>query len=88
MSYLVKHILQLILRQSTALDVLDRTQVLGHSLTILSPHRCHLLLGQLLLYAGIVSQIDLCADNEAGDAGAVVMDLGEPFFADVFERGG
>lgn len=84
-SYLVKHVLEFELRQSTALDVLHSAKVLCHALTILLPHRLHLLLGQFLPYTGIISQIDLCSDNEAGNARAVVVDLGEPFLADVLK---
>lgn len=87
-SYLVKHVLEFVLRQSTALDVLHSAQVLCHALTVLLPHRLHLLLGQLLPYTRVISQINLCSDNEARYARAVVVDLGEPFLADVFERCG
>lgn len=86
--YLIKHILELELRQSTALDILDSAELLGHPLAVLPSHGGHLLLGQLLSDAGVVSQIDLGADDEAGDAGAVVVDLGEPLLADVLEGGG
>ena len=88
-TYLIKNILQLKLRQCTALDVLDSSEILGHAFTILSSNWLHFLLGQLFSNAGILTQIDLGTDNQARHAGAVVMHLGEPFFADVFEgRGG
>jgi hypothetical protein len=87
-SYLVKHILELVLRQGTALDVFDSAELLGHALAVLPPHGSHLLLSKLLPDAVIVPQIDLGADNEAGDTGAVVVDLGEPLLADVLEGGG
>ena len=87
-AYLIENILQLVLRQGTALDVLDSTQLLSHALAILFPHGGHLLLGKLLPDAAVVPQIDLGADNEAGNAGAVVVNLGEPLLANVFERGG
>lgn len=48
----------------------------------------HFLLGQLLTNSGVVAQIGLSADNKTWDAGAVVMDLGEPFLTDVLERRG
>lgn len=86
MPYLVKHILELVLRQSTALDILDSAQLLCHPFTVLFPYRLHLLLGQLVLHAGVISQIDLCTDYEAWDARAVVVDLGKPFLANVLER--
>lgn len=43
-TYLVKHILKFVLGKGTALDILDRAQVFGHSLTVLSSHWLHLLL--------------------------------------------
>lgn len=84
-TYLVKHILQLVLRQRTALDVFNCAEVLCHTLTILSTDWGHLLLGKLLSNAGVISQIDLGSDNEAGDARAVVVHFGEPLLANVFE---
>lgn len=84
-AYLVKHILQLILRKSTAFDVLNSAEILGHTLAVFPSHGCHLLLGQLFPYALIIAQIDLGADNEARDAGAMVVDLGEPLLANVFK---
>ena len=88
MTYLVKNILQLVLGQGTALDVLNRTEFFGHALSIFPAHGGHLLLGQLVPDTGIVSQIDLGADNEARDARAVVVDLREPLLADVLEGSG
>lgn len=87
-THLIENVLQFVLCQGTALDVFDRSQLLGHALAILLPHRCHSLLGQLLLDARLVAQIGLGADDQARDAGAVVVHFGEPFLADVFERGG
>jgi hypothetical protein len=40
---------------------------------------------KLLYYLRIISQIDLCAYDEAGDTRAVMMNFGEPFFFDVFK---
>ena len=54
-THLIKHILKLELRQRRALHVLDRTQLLGHLLAVLFPHRLHLLLRQLLPNLRIVS---------------------------------
>ena len=87
-SYLIKHILQLELRKSRALHVLDSTKVLGHTLAIFFPHRLHLLLAKLLAHLRVVAQICLSANNEARHAGAVVVDLGEPLFSHVLETGG
>lgn len=87
-TYLIKHILQLILRQSTTLDVLDGTEILGHALTIFPPDRGHLLLRQLFPDARIIPQIHLGANNQAGNTGAVMADFREPLLADVLERSG
>lgn len=84
-AHLVKHVLQLVLRQRTALDVLDRSQVLGHPLAVLLCDGAHLLLGEFFPHAAVVSQIGLGAHDEAGDARAVVVNLGEPLLADVLE---
>lgn len=88
MIYLVKDILQFVLRQGRALHVLDRAELLGHPISILLTDWLHFLPGKLLTDTGVIAQIGLGADDETGDAGAVVVDFGEPFFPDVFERGG
>ena len=89
-SYLVKNVLELVLCQSTALDILDSTEFLGHALSVLPAHRRHLLLGEFVADAGVVPQVNLGAHNEARDTRAVVVDLGEPLLANVLEgrRGG
>jgi hypothetical protein len=87
-SYLVKDVLQLVLRQSRTFDVLDGAELLSHAVTVLLADGLHLLAGQLVADVGVVAQISLGADDQAGDTGAVVVDFGEPFLADVLERGG
>lgn len=82
---LVKYILQLILRQSRTFHILDRTQLLCHPITILLAHGLHLLFGQLLAHRGIISQIGLGADNQAGHTGTVVMHFGKPFLSHVLK---
>lgn len=74
--------------ECTALHILDGTQFLSHPLTILLPYGLHLLLGQLLPHARVIPQIYLGTNDKAWDAGAVVVNLGEPFLADVLEGGG
>jgi hypothetical protein len=86
-AYLIKHVLQLELRKSRALHVLDSAKVLGHTLAIFFPHRLHLLLAKLLAHLRVVAQICLSANNEARHARAVVVDLGEPLFSDVLKTG-
>ena len=46
--------------------------------------------GVLLVVALLLrwAQIELGTDNQAGDAGAVVVDFGEPLLADVLEGSG
>lgn len=87
-TYLIKHVLELVLSQRAAFDIFHRAQVFGHALAVLAADGAHLLLGKLLAHAGIIPQVDLGTDNQAWDAGAVVVDLGEPLLANVFERGG
>lgn len=91
-SYLVKDVLESLLGQGRALDVLDSTELSGHSLTILSLDRLHLLLAKLAEYGVLVvtlllrwAQIELGTDNQARDARAVVVDFGEPLLADVLK---
>lgn len=84
-TYLVKDVLELVLRQGRTFHVLDRTKVLRHFLTILPANRLHLLLAKLVTHRGVVTQIDLSADDEAGHARAVVMDFGKPLLANVLE---
>jgi len=85
--HLIEHILQLELRQSRALNILDSAKILGHALAIFSPYRLHLLLAKLLAHLRIVTQIGLSANNETRYARAMVVDLREPFFPDVLETG-
>lgn len=87
LAYLVKDILQLVLRQSRALHIFNCTKLLGHPVTVLLANGLHLLASELLPNTGVVAQIGLGADNEAGHTGAVVVYLGEPLFPYVFEGG-
>lgn len=85
--YLIEHILQLVLCQSRALHVFDSAQFLRHAITVFLPDRLHLLASELVPDTGIVAQISLRTDDQAGDTGAVVVDFGEPFFPNVLEGG-
>jgi hypothetical protein len=87
LTYLVKDILQLVLRQSRALHIFNCTQVLGHAVAVLLPNRLHLLASELLPNTGVIAQIGLGADDQAGNTGAVVVDLREPLFPDVLKGG-
>ena len=96
MIYLVKDVLESLLGQGRTLDVLDSTELSGHSLAVFSLDGFHLLLtelaenGVLLVVALLLrwAQIELGTDNQARNARAVVVDLGEPLFSHVFETGG
>ncbi|KFY83036.1 hypothetical protein V498_08329, partial [Pseudogymnoascus sp. VKM F-4517 (FW-2822)] len=73
---------------SRALDVLDSAKLLCHTLPIFPPNRRHLLLAELIANALVVAEIGLRADDEAGNAGAVMMHLWKPLLAHVLEGGG
>ena len=78
---LVKHALQIPLRQGRALEVLDGLDVLGDPDRLLVLYGLHLALAQLLLDLGVVAEVELCADQDDGDAGRVVLDFGVPLLA-------
>lgn len=65
-----------LLRQCRALDVLDRSQLARKSLSRLGRHGPLLLPRELLEHGRVVAEIDLGTDDEARDAGAVVVNLG------------
>lgn len=88
-THLIEDVLELVLRQRRALDVLDGPQLLGHALAVLLADGRHALFLQLIPDLLLVAEIDLRADDEAGYAGAMMVDFGEPFLADVLKgRGG
>jgi hypothetical protein len=83
--YLVKDILQLILCQGRTLDVFNSAKFLSHPVTVFLADGGHLLAGELVPHTGIIAQIGLSADDQAGNTGAVMVDFREPLFADVLE---
>ena len=83
---LVKDVLEALLRQGRALDVLDGAELTREPLARVVLDGPLLLPGELLADGGVLSQVDLGADNQAGHARAVVVDLGEPLLLDVLER--
>lgn len=85
---LVENVLETLLSKSRTLDVLDGAELSGQLVALLGGHGSQLVSGELVENHLIGSQIDLGADNEAGHAGAVVVDLGEPLLLDVFKRRG
>ena len=64
-----------LLRECRALDVLDGAKLTSETLAHLAGDRALLLSGELLADGLVIAQVDLCADNEAGHARAVVSHL-------------
>ena len=83
--YLIEDILQLVLRQCRALHVLDCSQVLRHTFSVLFAYWLHALFGQLFPYLWVIAKIGLRTNYEARYSRAVVMNFWEPFLSDVFE---
>lgn len=82
---LVKNVLQALLREGRAFDVLDSAELPSELLALLRSHWPLLLPRQLLQHLRIIPKIDLSADDEARNTRAVVVNLWEPFFFHVFE---
>lgn len=64
-----------LLRESRALDVFDGAELARETLARFRRHRTLLLSAELLEHGGVVSEIDLSPDDEAGHSRAVVMHL-------------
>ena len=77
---LIKHALQIPLRQGRALEVLDRLDLLGHLHGLLVLYRLHLTLSQLLLHLRVVAQVELGADEDDGHAGRMMFYFGVPLW--------
>ena len=75
---LVKHTLQVALRQSRTFQVLVCADLLGHRQGLLVGHRLHLPLAESFGGCAVVSQIELGADQDDRDVGGMVFNLGEP----------
>lgn len=84
-SYLIEDVLESCLCERGALNVFDSAELLGHALAILLLYNLHPLPFKLLHDVLIGTQIDLSAHDQAGDAGAMVVDLREPLLANVLE---
>ena len=85
-AHLVEHVLQALLGERRALDVLHSTQFPCKSLALFSGDGPLLLPLQLLQDLGVVSQVDLRADDQARHSGTVVVNFGEPLLLHVLER--
>lgn len=70
-----------------ALDILDGSKLFGQPLALFDGDWSLSLLCELVDDLGIVTEIYLGANDEAGDARTVVVDLGEPFLFHVLKRG-
>lgn len=64
--------------ESRALEVLPRADLLGAVDTHLERYRSHTLLAQALNGIGVLAQIELGTDQDDGDAGGVMLNLGVP----------
>mmetsp|Transcript_45288 Transcript_45288/g.145710 ORF Transcript_45288/g.145710 Transcript_45288/m.145710 type:complete len:253 (+) Transcript_45288:112-870(+) len=84
---LIEHILEALLRQRGALEVLCRADGLCHLLPLLQTDRCLVLLAQLRNRGPIRSQVELRADEDERAVWAVVLQLGEPLLFHVLVRG-
>jgi hypothetical protein len=84
---LVEDVLQALLRQRRAFDVLDRAKLPRKALALLKRDGSLLLPLELFHHLRVVAQVYLGADDQTGDARAVVPDLREPLLLYVLERG-
>ena len=75
---LVEDSLQTSLCESRTLDVFDGPNLLFDLICSLERDGLHLLLSQALLRHRIISKIELCTDENNGDIGRMVFDLGVP----------
>jgi len=77
---LVKDTLEVALCEGRALHVLDCLDLLGDADSLLVLDGCHLLLSQALLGALVIAKIELGSDQDDGNTGCVVLNLGVPLF--------
>lgn len=84
---LIEHRLEALLGQSRALQILDGGDLLGHCQSLGIGDGGELLVLQLLDRGLVVAQIQLGADQDDRDTGAVVTHLGEPLGPDVLKGG-
>ena len=86
-TYLVKHVLQALLRQSRALHIFHRSEFPCEPFSQFTRYRSLLLSSKLLNDLAVVPQIDLRADDEARHTRTMMVYFWEPFFLDVFKGG-
>ena len=78
---LIKNSLEIPLCEGGAFKVLDGLDLLGADERLLVCHGCHPLLGQAPDCIGVLAQIKLGADQNDGDVGCVVVNLGIPLLS-------
>lgn len=83
---LVEDALEVALCKSRALHVLDCLDLLGDSNGLLVLDRCHLLLSQTFLGAFVIAKIELGSDQDNGNTGCVMLNLGVPLGLYVVKR--
>ena len=86
-THLVKHVLQTLLRQSRAFNVLDCSKFSCKSLTLFNRDRPLLLPRQLFYYLRVIPKIDLCSNYKARNPRTVMMYFWEPLFLHVLKGG-
>lgn len=87
-THLIEYVLQALLCERRTLNVLHGAEFSRKPLTRIGGNRSLLLSLQLLQDLGVISQINLRADDKARDSGAVVVHLGEPLLLNVLKRRG
>lgn len=75
---LVEHTLEVALGQGGALQVLVGLDLLGAEKGLVVRHGIHALLAQGFESRGVFPEIELRSDEDDGDVGRVVIDLGVP----------
>jgi hypothetical protein len=75
---LIEYTLQIPLRQRRALQVFDRSDLFRYSESLLIAHRLHLLRSQGIGGPSVVPKVELCADEDYGNVGGVVLDFWVP----------
>jgi hypothetical protein len=89
-AYLIKNILQPLLRKRRTLNILNRPQLPRQPFPLLKRNRPLSTLCQLIHHIGIISQINHRAHDDTRRGRTMMSHLGEPLFLDVFKtrRGG
>ena len=87
-THLIENILELVLSERRALNILDSPKLFRHPLPIFFAYRGHLLLRELISDAGVIPQISLGTDNKTWNAWTVVVHFWKPFFSDVLKGSG